>query len=81
MASLLQKLNNSALRCAIVYDTEKLFIGFVDALDIVTHVLQVTDWAKDVSEETYRSLEWQGQRFASETAGQLMSAFRDEEKF
>jgi CBS domain-containing protein len=73
VASLLQKLNDSALRCAIVYDTEKLFIGFVDALDLVTHVLQITNWAKDVQEETYKSLEWQGQRFALETAGQLMN--------
>jgi len=73
VASLLQKLKDSFLRCAIVYDTEKLFIGFVDSLDIVSHVLKVTDWARDVKEETYRSLEWEGQRFALETAGQLMN--------
>jgi len=57
----------------IVFDTEHLFIGFVDALDIATHVLDVTNWAKDLPDESFRDLDWQGQRFVSEVSGQLMN--------
>jgi hypothetical protein len=32
VATLLQRLRDNRLRCAVVYDTEKLFLGYVDAL-------------------------------------------------
>jgi len=73
VASLLQRLRDSQLRCAVVYDTENLFIGFVDALDVATHVLNVTNWSRTLSEESFKTLDWQGQRFAGEFSGSLMN--------
>jgi CBS domain-containing protein len=72
VGTLLQRLRDSDMRCAIVYDTEQLFIGFVDALDITTHVLNVSNWAKDF-EESFRDLDWRGQRFVSELSGKLIN--------
>jgi hypothetical protein len=66
-------LRQNALRCAIVYDTEKLHIGFVDVLDICTHILNVTQWRKDLPEDSFKSLVWEGQWFTSEQSGNLMS--------
>jgi len=74
VATLLQKLRDSQLRCAVVYDTENLFIGFVDALDVATHVLNVTDWARDVTQESFKILDWQAQRFVIECSGTLINS-------
>jgi CBS domain-containing protein len=71
--SLLQRLRNNGLRSAVVYDTNSLFIGFVDASDIAVHILDVIHWTRDITTETFRSLDWQGQRFASEDSGNLMN--------
>jgi len=73
VGTLLQRLRESELRCALVFDTQHLFIGFVDALDITTHVLDVTNWTKEFPEENFRELDWQGQRFISEHSGKLMN--------
>jgi hypothetical protein len=73
VSTLLSLLRQNALRCAIVYDTEKLHIGFVDVLDICTHILNVTQWRKDLPEDSFKSLVWEGQWFTSEQSGNLMS--------
>jgi len=73
VTTLLQKLRDSQLRCAVVYDTENLFIGFVDALDVATHVLNVTDWALDITQESFKVLDWQAQRFVIECSGTLIN--------
>jgi len=74
VATLLQRLRESQLRCAIVYDTENLFIGFVDALDVASHVLNVTDWARDITQESFKILDWQAQRFVIESSGTLINS-------
>jgi len=73
VTDLLQRLKDNALRCAIVYDNERLYVGFVDALDIATHVLNVTHWSKQITADTFRNLDWKGQRFASQPSGELMN--------
>jgi len=74
VASLLQRLRENKLRCAIVYDTERLYLGFVDAFDVVTHTLNVTAWNPNITKETFESLFWQAQNFAKEPSGSLINA-------
>jgi len=76
VASLLQRLRDNRLRCAVVYDPDKLFLGFVDAFDVATHVLNVTGWKADVAEETFQTLDWQAQRFATEPSGSIINVSR-----
>jgi len=71
--SLLMKLNQNDLRCAIVHDTNNLFIGFVDALDICAHILNTTGWRRDVITDSFRDLLWEGERFSSEISGKLIN--------
>lgn len=73
VATLLQRLRDNRLRCAVVYDTEKLFLGFVDAFDVVTHVFNVTGWKGDISTETFQLLDWQAQKFAAEASGSIIN--------
>jgi len=73
VATLLQRLRDNRLRCAVVYDTEQLFLGFVDAFDVVTHVLNTTGWRADVATETFQALDWQAQRFATEASGSIIN--------
>jgi CBS domain-containing protein len=71
--TLLQRLRDTQLRCAVVYDTQNLFVGFVDALDVATYVLRVTNWSRNIPEESFKTLDWQGKQFASEISGCLMN--------
>jgi len=73
VGTLLQKLRECSLRCAVVYDSEKLFVGFVDVLDICTHILDVTNWRNDLSVDSFKNLLWEGQNFVSEDSGQLIN--------
>jgi len=73
VAALLQRLRDNRLRCAVVYDTEKLFLGFVDAFDVVTHVFNVTGWKEDITTETFQQLDWQAQQFVTEPSGSIIN--------
>jgi len=71
VGSLLQQLRENSLRCAVVYDTEKLFIGFVDTFDIAIHVLNVTNWPSTIEEETFKNLDMQAFQFICKSSGEL----------
>jgi len=72
VATLLQRLRDNQLRCAVVYDTEKLYLGFVDAFDVASHILNVTSWST-ITTEPFQTLVSQAETFVNERSGSLIN--------
>lgn len=70
--TLLNQLETTQLRCAVVVDSFGKVKGFVDALDVVYFILETLGWGKDIKTESYSNIFWKGQNFFSEGAGLLI---------
>ncbi len=49
--------------------------GWIDVLDILSHVLDVTNSSVDFSTETIQNLKWEGQCFARKEVASLVSTY------
>jgi len=73
VGNLLNYLKQTKLRCCVVYDTENLFVGFVDATDIASYVIESTK-SEDLEDLSFSELYWEGQSFFFKPSGVLQNA-------
>jgi len=69
--SLLEKLAQDRVLSAVVMDDNEVVMGFIDVLDILACVLEVTANSEDITKERIANIKWEGQCFIRQNAGVL----------
>jgi len=76
---LLKKLQEAKVTSAIVMDPQiggSGVLGFVDVVDVLTHVLEVASQSKDVKSENMMNLRWEGKIFGWQNVGSIANISR-----
>jgi len=74
---LLKKMSDAHVLGAVVVDDEKPGVwGFVDVLDIMSCVLEITTESRDITKESVQNLKWEGQCFIRQMTGMLVNISR-----
>lgn len=68
---LLKKLSDAGVLAAAVMDESVGVIGFVDVLDLLVCVIEVTNNSVDITKERFENLRWEGQCFSRQTSGSI----------
>jgi CBS domain-containing protein len=71
---LLKKLSEAKVLSAVVTDPEKPGVwGFVDVLDLMLCIVEVTKESDDVTKERVENLKWEGQCYSRQMTGYLVN--------
>jgi len=76
---LLKKLQEAKVTSAIVMDPQiggSGVLGFVDVVDVLTHVLETASQSKDVKSENMMNLRWEGKIFGWQNVGSIANISR-----
>jgi len=68
---LLKKLSDAQVLAAVVMEDSVGVVGFVDVLDLLVCVIEVTNNSLDVTKERFENLKWEGQCFSRQTSGSI----------
>ena len=74
----MKRLSEAKVLSAVIIDPDPKIgvIGFVDVLDLLVYVLEVTDQSsRDITKESVENIKWQGQCFERQNVGSLVSTF------
>jgi len=79
VADLLTKMQEAKITSAVITDLQiggSGVLGFVDVLDIMTHVLQVASQSKELKTENMMNLRWEGKVFGWQNVGSIANISR-----
>jgi len=72
VSSLMRKLSDANVLSAVVVDNGRA-IGFVDVLDVMAFLLDITSNSTDITKESIQNLKWEGTCFGIEKSGALLN--------
>jgi len=72
VSSLLRKLSDAGVLSAVVMDNGRA-IGFVDVLDVMAFLLNITSNSVDITKESIQNLKWEATCFGIEKTGALLN--------
>jgi len=69
--TLIQKMSEARVSSAVVEDSNVGIIGFVDVVDILSSVLEITSNSTDITKERLHNLKWEGLCYSRQQSGAL----------
>jgi len=78
VSTLLQRMSDAKVLSAVIIDHDPKIgvVGFVDVLDLLRFVIDITQSSQDISHETIENLKWEGRCFEREKSGCLVNISR-----